>query len=161
MVILKRLYSDTELIDPVVFKEGINIVLGRYSSSTNKEINGIGKSTLVRLIDYCLLSRKAKNDYFNPSRYPFLEGHSIILRFEINGIDFEIKRFFSESNKILFGEEGNLQEYSESELKEILGSEFFKSYNPTYYEPTWFRKLIKFFIKDDLNHQMRKVPYNF
>jgi len=161
MVILKRLYSDTELIDPVVFKEGINIVLGRYSSSTNKEINGIGKSTLVRLIDYCLLSRKAKNDYFNPSRYPFLEGHSIILRFEINGIDFEIKRFFSESNKILFGEEGNLQEYSESELKEILGSEFFKSYNPTYYEPTWFRKLIKFFIKDDINHHERKIPYNF
>jgi len=161
MVILKKLYSDTELINPVVFKEGINIILGRYSRSTNKEINGIGKSTLVRLIDYCFLSTKAKNDYFNPNQYPFLERHSITLRFEIDGIDFEITRFFSESNRILFGKEGNLQEYSESELKEILSSEFFKSYNPTYYEPSWFRSLMKFFIKDDINHHERRVSYNF
>ena len=70
MIILEKLYSKTGLIDPVVFRPGINLILGRYSNYTNREINGIGKSMLVRLIDYCFLSLGAKKKHFNTQALP-------------------------------------------------------------------------------------------
>ena len=161
MIRLKRLYSETGLFDEVEFKEGLNIILGKYSS-TNKEINGIGKSTLIRLIDYCLLSRTAKNKFFNVKTFPFLDNHNVVLEFYIEDEIYFIKRFFNKK-EILFGkiDNTNVHEYSEKELKSVLGDIFFKAYNNTYYENKWFRSLIRFFIKDDLNHQVRKAPYNF
>ncbi len=161
MIRLKRLYSETGLFDEVKFKEGLNIVLGKYSS-TRKEINGIGKSTLIRLIDYCLLSQTSKNKFFNVKTFPFLDNHNVVLEFFIGNELYFIKRWFNKK-EILFGkiDNTNVHEYSEKELKSVLGDIFFKAYNNTYYENKWFRSLIKFFIKDDLNHQERKVPYNF
>ncbi|GAB6888940.1 DUF2326 domain-containing protein [Desulfothermus okinawensis JCM 13304] len=161
MIRLKRLYSETGLFDEVKFKEGLNIILGKYSS-TQKEINGIGKSTLIRLVDYCLLSQTAKNKFFNVKTFPFLDSHNVVLEFYMQNEIYFIKRWFNKK-EILFGKMGttDVHEYSEKELKSVLADIFFKAYNNTYYENKWFRSLIKFFIKDDLNHQVRKVPYNF
>jgi len=161
MIRLKRLYSETGLFDEVEFKERLNIILGKYSS-TQKEINGIGKSTLIRLIDYCLLSKNAKNKFFSVKKFPFLDNHNVVLEFYIEDEIYFIKRFFNKK-EILFGriDNTNVHEYSEKELKSVLGDIFFKTYDNTYYENKWFRSLIKFFIKDDLNHQVRKIPYNF
>ena len=52
MVILKKIYSETGLFDGVEFKSGINIIQGIYTKRDNesKDLNGIGKSTLIRLI---------------------------------------------------------------------------------------------------------------
>jgi len=161
MITLKRIYSETNLFNEVCFKEGLNIILGKYSSQ-RKEINGIGKSTLVRLIDYCLLSQIAKNKFFNIKKFPFLEGHNVVLEFYLEDKSYFIKRWFDKKN-ILFGntDGSNVNEYSEKELKSVLSEIFFKTYDSIYYDSKWFRSLIKFFIKDDLNHQDRKVPYNF
>jgi len=123
MVKLKKIYSDTGLFDEVRFKTGLNIVLGKYSVA-NKEINGIGKSTLVRLVDYCLLSNSVKNNFFKVDLFPFLRDHTVILEFEINGKDYIIKRRFDESTKVLFGEYRNIHEYQQNELKNILGDLF-------------------------------------
>lgn len=161
MIILEKLYSKTGLIDPVVFRPGINLILGRYSNYTNREINGIGKSMLVRLIDYCFLSLGAKKKHFNTQALPFLEGHSISLDFRVGDKRYTLKRDFSNNSYVLFGEDSHLNSYTEGELREILGSLLFKSYGPTYYEPNWFRTLLKFFIKDDLNHKIRKSSYDF
>ena len=58
---LIRLYSDTNLFKTVSFHNGINIILGSYSDEVDaRGINGIGKSSLVRLIDFVLLSGKAE-----------------------------------------------------------------------------------------------------
>jgi hypothetical protein len=60
---LIRIYSETNLIDAVPFHNGINIILGKYSGDKEaRGINGIGKSTLVRLVDFTLLSGKAEKD---------------------------------------------------------------------------------------------------
>ena len=62
MVMLKQLYSETELFDKlfdkVTFRQGINIIQGVYTISDKERsgLNGIGKSTLVRLIDFALVS---------------------------------------------------------------------------------------------------------
>ncbi len=161
MIRLKRLYSETNLFDEVRFKNGLNIVMGNYSSA-QREINGIGKSTLVRLIDYTLLSRNTKARFFDVRKFPFLKGHNVVLEFYVGDEIYCIKRWFGR-NDVLFGrvDSGDIGEYPEEILKSTLGDIFFKVYDNTYCESKWFRSLIHFFIKDDLNHQVRKVPYNF
>lgn len=162
MVILKKLYSEKGLFNSVTFQPGINIIEGVYTKSV-KDLNGIGKSTLVRLINFALLSDSTANQFFNIKRYEFLKGHSIILEFEADGKSHFIKRAFDEPTKPQFGTDiSSLQTYEESELKTILGNLFFgrNSYSG-YFESIWFRSLIKFFIKDDVDHFERKDPLNF
>ena len=76
MILLHRVYSDTNLFDEVEFIEGINVVLGKYSGEEEgREVNGIGKSTLVRLIDFALLSDSSKS-FFPARKYKFLHEHN-------------------------------------------------------------------------------------
>jgi len=167
MVILKRLFSETGLFDPVKFNLGINIVLGEYTrpKEERSELNGIGKSTLIRLIDYALLSDTTRSVYFNTNqtKYDFLKGHSIILELEIEGKSYFIKRSFSEPKTPQFGNDvSRLQTYQESELRTILGNLFFgKDEYQGYFESNWFRTIIRFFIKDDINNYERKDPLKF
>ncbi len=168
MVILKKLYSETGLFDRVNFISGINIIRGVYTTNTEKEtrdINGVGKSTLVRLIDFALLSDSARSDYFNTKdeKYAFLKGHSVVLEFEADGRSYFIKRVFEDSRNPKFGMDmSSLETYEEAELRSILSNLFFgrTTYNG-YFEAAWFRKLLKFFIKDDINNFERKDPLNF
>ncbi len=48
---LVSLQSEDTLFDPIYFHDGINIILGRYSKG-GKDVNGIGKTTIIELIDY-------------------------------------------------------------------------------------------------------------
>jgi uncharacterized protein YydD (DUF2326 family) len=163
MILLNRLYSDTHLFDEVKFNKGINIVLGKYSGEKrSQDINGIGKSTLVRLIDFAFLS-KAHKEYFSVKKYKFLEGHNFTLEFMIDGVIYQIKREFEDSKMVWYGKQGDtLEKYTEAELRDILQNKFF---NLDDYEGdlgnTWFRPLMRFFIKDDINHHERTDPLNF
>jgi len=47
---LISLSSSTGLFEDIVFKDGLNIILGRYAKS-GKDINGIGKTTIINFID--------------------------------------------------------------------------------------------------------------
>jgi uncharacterized protein YydD (DUF2326 family) len=168
-IILKRIYSETELFDEVLFKKGINVIRGIYTKkdlSKNKgitDLNGIGKSTLVRLIDFALLSDSTKNRSFDMEKHEFLKGHSVTLEIEVDGKTFVIKRSFDDSKKPQFGvSNSGLEVYDEIELKKLLGTILFETEsNETYLESNWFRKLIRFFIKDDLNNFERDDPLNF
>ena len=63
---LKRLYSEPfglfrsgkrEHPYTIVFKEGFNFIFGKKDKSDTKEpLNGLGKSTVADLIDFCLLA---------------------------------------------------------------------------------------------------------
>lgn len=164
MIYLKKLYSESRLFDSVEFKDGINIILGKYSTGEKtKEINGIGKSTLIRLIDYCLLSDGSKA-HFSAKKRNFLKGHSCTLVFELDGVDYSIKRLF-ESTKVLFWRNDSSDapvEYTEKELRNILGTKFFiqDDYDGVV-ESGWYRNLINFFIKDDVDYHGRNDPLNF
>lgn len=163
MILLHRLYSDTHLFDEVEFIKGINIILGKYSGEQEgREINGIGKSTLVRLIDFALLSDSARGS-FPVKRYNFLDEHSVTLEFSIDNQIFQIKREFNNPKIVHYGPKGSsINEYTEAELRLILQNKFFRTDN---YEGnlgnTWFRPLMRFFIKDDLDHHERSDPLNF
>jgi len=166
MVILKRLFSETGLFNPVSFHEGINVIRGEYTRSPEErtELNGIGKSTLVRLIDFALLSdwRTAKR-YFDPRKYKFLEGHTVSLEIAVGHDNYIIKRSFDEPTSPKYGKRSALMEtYQDAELRSILGNIFFgKDEYKGVFESTWFRSLIRFFVKDDIDHFERKDPLKF
>lgn len=163
---LTRLYSDTNLlVQNVNFEPGINIIYGKYS--VNKEakgINGIGKSSLVRLINYMLLSDTAEKE-FNKPKYSFLrdENHSLTLEFESYGKKYFIKREFSTNGTVYFGYSPNkMDEYEKSELLVVLSGLIFPvQNNEVYLEGNKFRTLMQFFIKDDIQNKSRKDPTNF
>ena len=166
MVILKQIYSETGLFNPVKFHLGINVIMGVYSKGDKKSsgLNGIGKSTLIRLIDFMFMSSSAKNKHFNPEDCSFLKDQNVVLEFEINSQPYFIKRFFNDLDKIKFGKDlSSLDTYSEKEMKNVLSNLFFEDDDlaNVHFENGWFRNLIGFFIKDDMDNFDRKDPLNF
>lgn len=162
---LIRVYSDTNLIDAVSFHNGINIILGKYSEDKDaRGINGIGKSTLVRLIDFTLLSGKAEKR-FNQKKYDFLrdDEHTISLEFELQEQKYFIKRGFTDTKKIFFGKRpDSLDEYEKSEMPKVLEGIFFPTENnEVFFEGKRYGTLMEFFVKDDLQSQQRADPLNF
>jgi uncharacterized protein YydD (DUF2326 family) len=162
---LKKLFSNTGLIDEVVFHPGINIILGKYSKDKEAQgINGIGKSTLIRLIDYTFLSDSAQKIFLN-NKYNFLRtsDHEITLEFEINKKTYFIRRDFSSKMKIQFGSSLNsLDNFEKTELKSILTNLYLPvEKNEVFFTGNKFRTIFDFFIKDDLDNQKRFEPLNF
>ncbi len=163
---IKRLFSNTNLLlDDYKFHSGINIILGKYSGNKNATgVNGIGKSTLIRLIDYAFLSDSAQKIFFT-KKYDFLrsEEHDIILEYEVKNKTYFIKRDFNKNSKILFGPSLNrLEEFEKMEFKTILINSFLPvEKNDVFFCGNKFRTIFDFFIKDDLDTQKRFEPLNF
>lgn len=163
---LIQLYSDTNLLlKSFRFNPGINIILGKYSDDKEtKGINGIGKSSLVRLIDFALLSNSAEK-IFSQDKYDFLreEGHNIVLEFKSQEVTYFTKRTFNKGDNILFGEKINeLEEYTKPELKKILTNKLFPfSEEDVFFRGERYGTLMDFFIKDDLENQQRIDPLIF
>lgn len=156
---INSLYSKTNLIKKVSFINGLNLVIGKKNEGNP---NGIGKSSLVRLIDYIFLSTTAA-EIFKDTKYDFLreENHSISLDFEINNKVFTITRLFK-SNKIFFGRIGKEEEITGSELSSLLLQKMFPiKEERVSYTGNVFRAFMKFFIKDDLNNMRRFNPCFF
>ena len=92
---LKKLYSEPpRLFQTVKFKTGINFIFGKKHTAkdTKESLNSIGKSTLLDLIDFCLLSDFSKKNTRLYKEIKRLEHHKIVLEFEIQGIHYIIKR---------------------------------------------------------------------
>ena len=61
---LSRIYTNKpDIFDPVDFVSGLNVVLAeiRLPENKKKDTHSLGKSTLARLIDFCLLSSRNKH----------------------------------------------------------------------------------------------------
>jgi uncharacterized protein YydD (DUF2326 family) len=163
---LIQLYSDTNLlVQPFKFEPGLNIILGKYSDDKeNKGINGIGKSSLVRLIDFALLSNSAEKRFLH-TKYDFLrkENHTITLEFKSQDNTYFVKRTFRKGDDILFGENLNrLEGYTKAELRKILTNKLFPfSNDDIFFQGERYGTLMDFFIKDDLENQQRVDPLNF
>lgn len=153
MVILKKLYSNPSgLFDTVVFNEGINVIYGRYSDKAGKRdsLNSVGKTSLVNLINFCLLSSfDSRSKLYGAGS--ITSGYLIALDLEIENETYTIQRSTETPRKAYFGVTGGLLDsYKIEELKVILCNKFFgdQSY-PGMFSDKWFRKLISFFMRDE------------
>lgn len=148
---LISLTSPSGLFEDIVFKKGLNIILGKYSKS-GKDINGIGKTTIINFIDYCLLADGPKSIFFS-EKYAFLKGEMIRLDFSIGTDEYSIERGFSDKREVLLQKnDANKTAYSDIDLRLILGAEMGKADDFSYsgvYDPLWYRTLMSFFVQDD------------
>lgn len=156
-MILKSIYSEpiglfknTPMNDgKIYFKLGTNFIFGKKDEANSKQsLNGIGKSLLLDLIDFCLLaSFDAKNIRLFEAR-EYLLGYSIVLEFIIDGVEYVIKRSVEKPSVVSFGTKENIKEYKTSELSQDLCDLIF--YSKKYagvYSNKWLRKLMPFFLK--------------
>jgi len=150
---LVSLSSPSGLFKDIVFKDGLNIILGKYSKS-GKDINGIGKTTIINLIDYCLLSNGVKSEFFS-EKYSFLKSEKVKLDFKIGTNNYSIERGFEDKKQVYFRVNNESpKEYVDSDLRLILGSEMGREQSGVY-EPLWFRTLVSFFVQNDHNFSAR------
>lgn len=161
---LRRLWSPTGLIDAIPFHPGLNLIIGRYSGDRRQRgINGIGKSSAVRLIDFALLSDSAERR-FAEGKYAFLRegGHQIALELEVRGQSLQIRRDFADSQTVYIrrGSESEFR-YRKDEASRLLGGMFFPEAEDRQLPGERYRSLMQFFVKDDLATQARKDPVAF
>lgn len=128
--------NDNTIIREIIFKKGINLIVDETSSADKKSSgNSVGKTTVLRLIDFCL-DGKGDNIYIDPEFKTrntvietFLKDNNIIITLTlIEDIDDESsstieisKNFLLYSNKIqtINGEKYSYDDFSK-ELKKLI-----------------------------------------
>lgn len=149
---LKRLYSEPEGLFPVIeFKNGVNFIFAKKekSSDVKNSLNGVGKTLLLDLIDYCLLSSETKL-IKHAKQNNDLNAFSVVLEFIVDDKSYIIKRSFAKPNSdILFGLKDTLVNFNSiDDVKNILCDLAFENIGyKGKYSSKWLRRLMPFFIK--------------
>jgi uncharacterized protein YydD (DUF2326 family) len=98
MLRLRKLYTDSGAIDPVLFRDGINIILGERDV-TSAKTNGVGKSLCVEFINFALLKSKAQSRVSKIPRSAFDPDVEICLDVEIHDQAYTIRRSLADSER--------------------------------------------------------------
>jgi Uncharacterized protein conserved in bacteria len=102
---LSKLYTnDDAIFPPIFFRDGVNVVLAeiRIPDNLNKDTHNLGKTTLCKLIDFCLLS-EPKGSFFLFQHYCLFEHFIFFLEIEIAPSHYvTIRRSVALKNKIAF-----------------------------------------------------------
>lgn len=97
---LKSLDANKSSFHPIMFNEGLSIIMGKQTSPHNENdgntYNGVGKSFVLHLIHFCLGSNKMDSLAKNLPDWEFT------LKFEVDGNEYFATRSTNEQNKINF-----------------------------------------------------------
>jgi len=92
-MIIKKLYSEPEIFDPIVFKSGINFITGEKSGEEgNQKTNGVGKTLVLDFIDFCLLSNYKRSRIVKIPNNVMDSDVKIILQFTVGKKEITVKR---------------------------------------------------------------------
>ncbi|WP_416777130.1 DUF2326 domain-containing protein [Xenorhabdus budapestensis] len=102
---LSKIYSNkSDLFEPIEFGPGLNVVLAeiRLPENRRKDTHNLGKTTLGRLIDFVLLSKREKN-FFLFKHINIFEEFIFFLEIKIDEFSYiTIRRSVKEPSKICF-----------------------------------------------------------
>lgn len=102
---LRRLYSNLDhYFTPIQFNDGLNVVLAeiRLPENKSKSSHNLGKSTLARVIDFCLLG-SANKDHFFKKREDLFGEFVFFLEIELlDGSFLTIRRAAANASKVSF-----------------------------------------------------------
>jgi uncharacterized protein YydD (DUF2326 family) len=134
--------ANKESFHPVIFnKTGLSFIVAKQknpgSSEEGKTYNGVGKSLLVRIINFCLGANKDSYKEFCEK----LSGWEFSLEFKVNVQNFTSMRRTAEANKIYLNDE----ELSIQKFNEKMGS--FNFSIPDDIKYLSFRSLLPFFLR--------------
>ncbi|AKD39220.1 hypothetical protein I926_09550 [Pasteurella multocida subsp. multocida OH4807] len=161
----KVIKENGELVREITFHNGLNLIVGLPSNSKSSSTNGLGKTTLLRCIDFCLAGeikqlyedQESKNRNEQVYQFLFKNNPSFILTVEDkNNSVTTIKRSIDLSKKkdtitnII-----NEEIYSLEKFKDKLNLLFFRNINN---KPS-FRQLIPKFIRKDEDQISKILKY--
>lgn len=145
-MILKRFYSIPERVE-IEFKNGLNIICADISEkSTDKDsMNGAGKSTVLNLIDFCLLAEleeriKESEDF---------QKFTFVLECQDKDNYYKIKRSIKNSEKLFLAINNNDWEEKEVEECKKLFKEIFFGIPEDEENELTFRTLMNFLKRDE------------
>ena len=144
----------------VTFKSGLNVIIAaRSETSTERDTrNGVGKSMLIEVIDFCLGS---KADPGRGLRVPALEGWAFTLDLTIGGNRVSVTRLVDNSGRIYVDgpttgwheepqtDSETCRSFSVDQWRSLLGIQLFgvqRSDHDSRYNPS-FRSLVSYFIR--------------
>lgn len=102
-MILSKLYSNKDF-KTVKFSEGLNVVLAKVFRPSDKDIDShnLGKTTIISIIDFCLLKKITEDNIFKKHKN-FFNGYEFFLEIKLNsGSYLTIKRTVDSPTKISF-----------------------------------------------------------
>lgn len=154
-----EIYSNNSQFKPISFKKGLNIILAdsEKNSGDQNSRNGLGKTTLIHIIHFCLGSKP------NKDRIPFEDIDDWIFYIKLDLFGRIVLASRSVKNEDIVIVEGNLNEfpikpkydtegdfqfYEVNNWNELLGKALFdlEETSNFKYKPT-FRTLIPYFIR--------------
>ncbi len=101
-MILSKLYSSDPRFKTMEFNEGFNIIIGGVEKINKNDTHGLGKTTIVKLIDYMLLKGLKKGHFLKEHSEKF-KNHIFFLEIKLNsGQYLTIKRGVEKNTKISF-----------------------------------------------------------
>ena len=152
-----KVYADNESFNSIELNSGLNIVLGvkTETSNDNDTMNGVGKTTLLEIIDFCLGSKIDKNSYLK--KINEIKDWTFSIEMDFFNSIFTISRSIEYPNKIYI--EGNIDDlpvvpekenekyyFKLNDWKKYLGSYLFNLNSHSDFSPS-FRSLISYFIR--------------
>ena len=155
---IKRLSANHPSFKPLEFSAGFNVLLADRTKESSKRDsrNGLGKSTLIEIIHFCLGSKSSKGKGLFVEA---LQGWEFTLELEINGTDLSVTRRVDSPNAFFVaGETSHLPvqpkmkqgelSYGLKEWTGLLGHLFYglPTENEGKYQPS-FRSLISYSIR--------------
>lgn len=102
---LRRLYSNLDhYFTPIQFNEGLNVILAevRLPANKDKSSHNLGKSTLARVIDFCLLGSVSKEHFFKKREDLFGEFVFFLEIELLDGSFLTIRRAAANASKVSF-----------------------------------------------------------
>lgn len=102
---LSKIYTNKpEKFEPIEFNDGLNIILGemRLPENKDKDTHNLGKTTLLTLIDFCLLKKKASS-FFLYKHNEIFKGFTFFLELKLNDNSYlTIRRSPKDNTRISF-----------------------------------------------------------
>lgn len=95
MLRIRKLYTDPPTIDPVIFQDGVNFILGEANDSSEKT-NGVGKTLCIEFINFALLNRSENSRLRRIPSSSFANDTVVCLDIEIFKSEYTIKRSLAE-----------------------------------------------------------------
>lgn len=97
-MLIKRLYTDPEIITAIEFEPGVNIVLGE-SDETSSKNNGVGKSLCIEFINFALLKKKSESRVAKVPKENFDPSTLICVDLVIGNEPITIRRSIAEAER--------------------------------------------------------------
>jgi uncharacterized protein YydD (DUF2326 family) len=104
-MLLKRLYTEPEIIEPIEFDSGLNFILGEKDETSDKR-NGVGKSLCIEFINFALLKKKSDSRVSRIPKEVLAPDTLICIDFNIGPTNFSIKRSLNNADQPLIIEHG-------------------------------------------------------